>query len=59
MIFKRIDMVKPMAPRLRLVLVLAGLLLVVISLFALAYAFWPLPAVSDQATVMPTLLISP
>ncbi|MBN2147541.1 MAG: hypothetical protein JW726_09135 [Anaerolineales bacterium] len=43
----------------RIALVLIGLALVLCSLTALAFAFWPLQEISTQATLAPTLLTPP
>lgn len=48
-----------MTRRMRLVLAIAGMLLILASLCALAYAFAPLEPVTDQATVPPTLFVPP
>ena len=42
----------------RLVFVL-GLIMVVCSLAALAYAFWPVEALQEQAPLVPTLFAPP
>ena len=43
----------------RLMLLLLGLAIACCSLAALAYAFWPLPELSAQATLAPTLFAPP
>jgi len=50
----------PAMPRqVRFLLLLLGLAIVCCSMAALAYAFWPLPDLSLQATLAPTLLAPP
>ncbi|MGD2155856.1 MAG: hypothetical protein PVG14_04720 [Anaerolineales bacterium] len=48
-----------MSHRLRFALLALGLLFVCFSLAALAYAFWPLEGLRDQATLAPTLFAPP
>jgi hypothetical protein len=48
-----------MAPRLRLALFLFGLLIVLCSLAALGYAFWPVEGLAVTATLEPTLFAPP
>lgn len=45
--------------RVRIALVLVGLLLLVISLAALAFAWVPVDVISDRAPVAPTLFVLP
>jgi hypothetical protein len=40
-------------------LVILGLAIVVLSLAALAYAFWPVNSLTQQAPLVPTLFVSP
>ena len=40
-------------------LVILGLAVVVLSLAALAYAFWPVNSLTQQAPLVPTLFVSP
>jgi hypothetical protein len=48
-----------MSRKVRIVLALAGLLLVCVSLCGLAYVFVPLNPVTDRATIAPTLFGPP
>ncbi len=48
-----------MSRNLRIGLFLFGLLLVSVSLIALAYAFWPLNTVNEQVPLPPTLFAPP
>ena len=48
-----------MPVRLRMVLALAGLLLLILSLAALAYVFWPLDSAREQIPIAPTLFSPP
>ncbi len=48
-----------MTRRTRLLLAIAGMILILVSLCALAYVFAPLEPVIDQATVPPTLFVPP
>jgi|MudIll2142460700_1097286.scaffolds.fasta_scaffold22564_2 hypothetical protein len=48
-----------MPRRLGLPLLIVGLLIVCISILALAYAFWPVDVVQVEATLAPTLLAPP
>ncbi len=48
-----------MSRRLRLTLILVGLALVLCSLAALMYSFWPAETANLQATVEPTLFVAP
>ncbi len=48
-----------MPKRLRALLVLVGLLIVLCSLVALAYAFWPVDNLSEQVPLAPTLFSPP
>lgn len=48
-----------MHPRLRLVLFAFGLAILLCSLAALAYAFWPLEGVQVHSTIEPTLFSPP
>lgn len=49
----------PVSRKSRLILLSLGLLLVLCSLAALLYAFWPVESTSVQATLAPTLLAPP
>jgi ABC-type transporter Mla subunit MlaD len=44
---------------LRLALFVIGVVMVVCSLAALAYAYWPVEMLSEQATVVPALFSPP
>jgi hypothetical protein len=48
-----------MNPRMRLILLLLGIVIVLCSLVALAYAFIPGVDMRDQATLAPTLFSPP
>ncbi len=48
-----------MSPRLRVILAVAGLLLITASLLALAYAFWPVDTATDEYLPPPTLFAPP
>ena len=48
-----------MSVRLRLAILVIGLLILVCSLAALAYAFWPVEALQVKATLAPTLFSPP
>ncbi len=48
-----------MSPRLRFILLLLGLVIVLFSIVALAYAFGPGTDLRDQATLAPTLFSPP
>ncbi len=50
---------KTMSRRMRVLLVLIGLALVVISLAALSFAWAPVDILRDQAPVAPTLFVLP
>ena len=45
--------------RLRIVLIIIGLLVIVLSVLALVYAFTPIETQQVQATLAPTLFIPP
>ena len=45
--------------RIRIALALAGLIVIILSLVALAYAFWPIEPTSEQFLPDPTLLVPP
>ncbi len=42
-----------------MVLAVVGLAIVMLSLAALAYAFWPTSGLTQQAPLAPTLFVSP
>ena len=48
-----------MSRRTGIALVILGLAIVVLSLAALAYAFWPASSLTQQAPLAPTLFVSP
>ena len=48
-----------MSIRLRLIFLIIGLFIIVFSLIALAYGLWPLPELHIQATLAPTMFVSP
>lgn len=48
-----------MNKRTRLILLGMGVLIVLCSLVALVYAFWPEESLRTQATLAPTLLVPP
>ena len=48
-----------MTRNLRLALFVIGVVVVLCSLAALAYAYWPIEALSEQVTVAPTLFSPP
>ena len=48
-----------MSRRTGIALVILGLAVVVLSLAALAYAFWPVNSLTQQAPLVPTLFVSP
>lgn len=48
-----------MSQRLKVGLVVFSLLLLLVSLAALAYAYWPLAVVRDQLPIAPTLFAPP
>lgn len=48
-----------MSYRLKIGLVVFGLIVLLVSLVALGYAYWPLVMARDQVLVAPTLLAPP
>jgi len=48
-----------MTRNLRLALFVLGVIVVLCSLAALAYAYWPAAVLNEQATVVPTLFSPP
>jgi hypothetical protein len=52
------EQIRP-AERLKVVLVVVGILLLVIGAVALTYAVWPTPINQLQETLSPTLFLSP
>jgi hypothetical protein len=48
-----------MTRNLRLALFVLGVLVVLCSLAALAYAYWPVAVLNEQSTVVPTLFSPP
>jgi hypothetical protein len=48
-----------MTPRLRLALFIIGLMVLLCSLAALAYAFWPVEGLQVQSILEPTLFAPP
>jgi hypothetical protein len=44
---------------LRMLVIVLGLIVVLCSVSALAYAFWPLEALREQAPLAPTLFVPP
>ena len=48
-----------MTPRLRLALFMIGLVVLLCSLAALVYAFWPVEGLQVQSTLEPTLFAPP
>jgi hypothetical protein len=48
-----------MSTRLRLYLALAGLMLILASVLALAYAFWPVDTATEEFSPPPTLFAPP
>lgn len=48
-----------MSPRWRVVLAVVGLVLVALSLVALAYALWPVEPTLERQPLLPTLFVPP
>ena len=48
-----------MSRRTSIALAVLGLAIVILSLAALAYAFWPVGGITQQTPLVPTLFVSP